>query len=109
LIAGILTRFSLLFVIGKYRFEKKFIPFFGPLSLLALLYTIIIIFAEQARNILHNLGPVFRTFVPLILYFALMCTSTFFLVWWALYSIWQGYLGLSNGRRSIIYRLLQSF
>lgn len=82
MIAGILTRFSLLFVIGKYRFEKKFLPFFGPLSLFALLYTIIIIFAEQARNILHNLGPVFRTFVPLILYFALMWTSTFFLVWW---------------------------
>jgi ACR3 family arsenite transporter len=82
LVAGIMTRFLLLLTIGRYRFEKKFLPFFGPLSLVALLYTIIIIFAEQAQSILHNLGPVFRTFVPLILYFAIMWTSTFFLVWW---------------------------
>ena len=77
-----MTRFGLLAILGRYRFERKFLPFFGPLSLIALLYTIIIIFAEQARNILDNLGPVFRTFVPLILYFASMWTSTFFLVWW---------------------------
>jgi arsenite transporter len=49
--------------------------------LIALLYTIIIIFAEQAHNILQNLGPVFRTFVPLVLYFTIMWTATFFGVW----------------------------
>lgn len=56
-------------------------PFFAPLSLLALLYVIIVIFASQARQILDNLGPVFRTMVPLVVYFALMWTLTFAAVW----------------------------
>lgn len=82
LAAGVLTRFLVLGLGGREFFHRKFLPFFGPLSLIALLYTIIIIFAEQAQHILHNLGPVFRTFVPLVLYFALMWTGTFVLIWW---------------------------
>lgn len=38
--------------------------------------SIILIFAEQATRILDNLGPVFRTFVPMILYFTIMWTGT---------------------------------
>ncbi|PWN51864.1 arsenical-resistance protein [Violaceomyces palustris] len=79
--AGIATRFGVMALFGKKFFVNKFLPFFGPLSLLALLYTIIIIFASQAKSILSNLGPVFRTFVPLILYFAIMWTASFVLVW----------------------------
>ncbi|SNX82989.1 related to arsenite transporter ARR3 [Melanopsichium pennsylvanicum] len=82
LAAGVATRFLVLGTFGKEFFQRKFLPFFSPLSLIALLYTIIIIFAEQAQHILDNLGPVFRTFVPLILYFALMWTGTFALIWW---------------------------
>lgn len=60
-------------------------PTFGLLSLVALLYVIIVIFASQARQILDNLGPVFRTVVPLVLYFAIMWTLTFVAVWrWTL-------------------------
>lgn len=82
LAAGVVTRFLVLGLFGPDFFHRKFLPFFGPLSLLALLYTIIIIFAEQAQHILDNLGPVFRTFVPLVLYFALMWTGSFALIWW---------------------------
>lgn len=81
LAAGVLTRFLVLGTMGTKFFHSKFLPYFGPLSLIALLYTIIIIFASQARQILENLGPVFRTFVPLVLYFSLMWTLTFLLVW----------------------------
>lgn len=81
LIAGVFTRLVVIQLAGRHVFEQKFLPFFGPLSLVGLLYTIIIIFAEQAKHILHNLGPTFRTFVPLILYFATMWTVAFFLVW----------------------------
>lgn len=81
LLAGVSTRFLGLHLMGQARFEKKFLPYFGLLSLAALLYTIIIIFAEQAHSILSNLGAVFRTFVPLILYFALVWTGTFVLIW----------------------------
>lgn len=50
---------------------------FGHLSFVGLLFTIIIIFAEQAAHILHNLGPTFRCLVPLVLYFAITWTITF--------------------------------
>ncbi|CEH13086.1 ARSENICAL-RESISTANCE PROTEIN 3 [Ceraceosorus bombacis] len=83
LFAGCATRLIILFSFGSEFLQEKFLPCFGPLSLVALLYTIIIIFASQARRILDNLGPTFRTFVPLILYFTIMWTSTFFLIFGA--------------------------
>jgi ACR3 family arsenite efflux pump ArsB len=79
---GIITRFSLLFLIGKHHFHQNFLPYFSPFALAGLLYTIIIIFAQQAEHILHNLGPVFRTIVPLLLYFMVMFTGTFGGMWW---------------------------
>lgn len=79
--AGVVTRFGVMWLLGKKRFYNTFLPFFGPLSLIGLLYTIIIIFASQSKRILDNLGPTFRTFVPLVLYFAIMWTFTFVLVW----------------------------
>lgn len=39
LAAGVVTRFGVIWAIGKERFEKRFMPFFGPLALLGLLYT----------------------------------------------------------------------
>lgn len=80
--AGIATRFLAIALLGRDRFQKKFLPFFGPLSLLALLYVIIVIFALQAKHVLHNLGPTFRCFVPLILYFVIVWFSTFLLCWY---------------------------
>ncbi|CAO1623795.1 unnamed protein product [Sympodiomycopsis kandeliae] len=79
--AGILTRFTMLSLLGRKRFQTKFLPYFGPLSLVALLYVIIVIFALQAKNVLDNLGPTFRCFVPLIIYFILMWSSTFLLIY----------------------------
>ncbi len=43
---------------------------------------IILIFAEQADRILDNIGEVFRVFAPMILYFVIMWTGTFFLVYY---------------------------
>ena len=56
-------------------------PIFFPLSLISLLYTIIALFAYQGHRIIHNIGAVFRVFVPLILYFIVMWTSTFALIY----------------------------
>ena len=64
-------------VFGRVWFERKFLPIFSPLALIGLLYTIIVMFAFQGHHILHNLGPVFRVFVPMILYFIIMWCSTF--------------------------------
>lgn len=82
LVAGVMIRFGMMTVLGRERFVKHFLPNFSLLSLVGLLYTIIIIFAQQARHILANLGPTFRTFVPLLLYFGIMWSGTFFGMYW---------------------------
>lgn len=102
LAAGIVTRFVMLALIGRESFETRFMPYFGPLSLVALLYTIIVIFASQSQQILDHLGPVFRTIVPLVVYFAIMWAATFALVW---------FLSRRYGRREWGYQMavVQSF
>ncbi|KAF8957180.1 sodium bile acid symporter family-domain-containing protein [Flammula alnicola] len=82
LVAGITTRYTVIFATSKHFFEKKFLPVFSPFALLGLLYTIIVLFAYQGHRIIHNLGPVFRVFVPQILYFIIMWNGTFFLIHW---------------------------
>ncbi|CAO3568945.1 unnamed protein product [Mortierella alpina] len=76
LAAGFLTRLSL------YRFEwynKTFVPAVGKLSLLALCYVIVVMFALQGREIVGDIGNVLRTAVPLILYFLVVFFGV--LVW----------------------------
>ncbi|KAH6911582.1 arsenite transporter [Coprinopsis sp. MPI-PUGE-AT-0042] len=80
LAAGVVTRFAVMKLTGKDFFNRKFIPVFSPLALLGLLYTILVLFAYQGDNIVSNVRPVFRVFVPLILYFTIMWTLTFFLI-----------------------------
>jgi ACR3 family arsenite transporter len=66
---------------GKEFLNRRFIPVFSPLALVGLLYTILVLFAYQGDNIVSNPRPVFRVFVPLILYFTVMWTLTFFAIW----------------------------
>ncbi|KAG1850348.1 sodium bile acid symporter family-domain-containing protein [Suillus subalutaceus] len=80
LLAGVITRFTVIRLKSKEFFDKTFAPRFSPLSLIGLLYTIIVMFAYQGHHIVQNLGPVFRVFVPMILYFVIMWTSAFALV-----------------------------
>ena len=82
LAAGVLTRFTVIRLTSRAFFETRFLPYFSPLALLGLLYTIIVMFAYQGHHIVHTLGPVFRVFVPLVLYFVLMWSATFAFVWW---------------------------
>jgi len=82
LVAGIITRYGIIFLISKQFFERRFLPFFSPLSLIGLLYTILVLFSYQGHSIIHNLGPVFRVFVPQILYFIIMWNSTFFFMYY---------------------------
>ncbi|KAK9897955.1 arsenical-resistance protein ACR3 [Cystobasidium minutum MCA 4210] len=77
LAAGVITRYTVWALTSKHFLETRFLPYFGPLALIGLLYTIFVLFAYQGNSIVHNLGPVFRTFVPMILYFAIMWTSAF--------------------------------
>jgi len=82
LVAGIITRYSVWYFSSKTFLTTRFLPAFSPLALLGLLYTIFVMFAYQGHHIIHNLGPVFRVFVPMTLYFVIMWTSTFAFVYW---------------------------
>ncbi|KAH9858754.1 sodium bile acid symporter family-domain-containing protein [Lenzites betulinus] len=81
LAAGVITRFAVLRLFSRAFLETRFLPAFSPLALVGLLYTIVVMFAYQGHHIVHNLGPVFRVFVPLVVYFVIMWTATFALVW----------------------------
>lgn len=96
-----ITRFGLIFTIGRERFNT-FLTYFSPLALAGLLYTIIIIFAQQARHILDNIGPVFRVFVPMVMYFTIMFGLTFAWSWY-----WSRRRGL--GRVGYEQGCVQSF
>jgi ACR3 family arsenite transporter len=82
LVAGITTRYLVIKSVGRDRFEHNFLPYFSPLALIGLLYTIIVMFAYQGHHIIHNIGPVFRVFVPMILYFVVMWTTAFALIYY---------------------------
>lgn len=82
LVAGVITRYSVWYLTSKKFLVTRFLPLFSPLALLGLLYTILVMFAYQGHHIIHNLGPVFRVFVPMILYFVIMWSGAFALVFW---------------------------
>ncbi|EMD37850.1 hypothetical protein CERSUDRAFT_154780 [Gelatoporia subvermispora B] len=89
LVAGIATRFLVPRLTSPRFFQTRFLPWFSLLGPLGLLYTIVVMFAYQGHRIVHNLGPVFRVFVPLILYFVLMWFGTFLLVRWIATKGWH--------------------
>jgi len=82
LVAGIITRYTVWYFTSKSFLETRFLPYFSPIALLGLLYTILVLFAYQGHHIIHNLRPVFRVFVPMILYFVIMWSSTFAMVYY---------------------------
>ena len=79
---GVVTRTAFLFS-PKTRpfFYRRFLPLFSPVSFIGLLYTILVMFAYQGHHIISNIGPVFRVFVPLILYFAIVWVLGFALIY----------------------------
>ncbi len=69
---GYFTRYFLLRWRGKYWYETQFIPRIGPLSLIALLFTILVLFTLKGENLVHLPLHVLRIALPLVLYFVLM-------------------------------------
>lgn len=76
--AAILSRFAIRKYISEKWFNQKFLPFISPITLIALLFTIVIMFSLKGEMIVQIPFDVIKIAIPLVLFFAIMFTLMFF-------------------------------